>query len=191
MALTKIVRCSGTIWKSVKSLLKRATIVEPGYQKYYSDLLSKSVCLDTGHGQDVEIIDSKKHQHVFALHFQIAEILKSLLDQYWKASNIGILFSVMKDAELFAKQYNTYPKVCGEMRLKLCTDITSDNHVVCDSIRRFSGLEKPCIILVEPTVNGTWFNDIAFQALGRSRAMVKLVIIRKRVQFYRQNSTKH
>ena len=188
-ALTEVIRCSCSIWAAVKEMLRRVTIYPADHRAFYNHILSKSSCPHTVEGQEVEVCTSAdRPDNSFGLPFQVVEKVQSLLDQHWRAEDIGILFSVKEHAENFALQYNSLSSSSG-IQLVSCTEDTP-NRIVCDSVRRFAGMEKPCIILVEPSVKELYFSATAFEALGMSRAMMRLIVIKKKTQskFRRQQS---
>ena len=163
----------------MKGKLDTDTILADDNCEYYKYLLSKSSCLHTVQGQEVEICTSEdRPDNSYGLYFQVAYEVNTLLEQHWRPEDIGILFSVRRLAEPFAKQYNSLNSSSG-IQLVSCK-YDAPNRIVCDSVRRFSGLEKPCIILVEPAVNEYYFSANKFQALGMSRAMIKLIVIEKK-----------
>lgn len=180
--LVQIVRCTPTIWKKAKEELQKVKLYIPGdkeevTEKFYKKLLEKSASPHNIVIEDsiTEIASARSQINKFALSYQVADIIAELKKQNWRADDIAVLFSTENDAVFFRQQYN---KLKNETLIE-CTEDTKQNHCVCDSVRRFAGLDKPCVILVEPTVKDESHDLNAFMALGISRAMVKLIIIKK------------
>ena len=178
MTLTEVIRCSCSIWAVVKKTLETVTINPEDNREFYKNILAEGSCPHDVEGQEVDICHSQNRpDNSHGLLFQVAVKVHTLLDQNWRPEDIGILFSKKEDSETFAKQYNGFKHSTGIL-LASCTE-DAPNRIVCDSVRRFAGMDKPCIILVEPTVNERYFSANAFQALGMSRAMIKLIVIKK------------
>ena len=183
--LIEVIRCSCSVWDKVKQMLQNVTINASDCRELYKNMLSESTCPHAVEGQVVEICPPQdRPDNSFGLHFQVGGKVAALLNQHWRPEDIGILFSKKEDAYTFSSQYNRLIESSNDrlvdssrgIRLKLCTEDVP-NSIVCDSVRRFSGMEKPCVILVKPTVNEVFFSANAFQALGMSRAMIKLIVI--------------
>ena len=180
--LEQIVRCTPNIWEKVREKLRTVSIlnaIPDTTERVYKALLEKSESPHNIVAEDniVRLASARSQTDEFALFFQVTRIISDLRTQHWRAEDIGVLFSTLNDAEFFMEQYNN-GKPARET-LVSCTDDTRSKNCVCDSVRRFAGLDKPCIVLVEPAVIHWSHDKNAFEALAMSRAMVKLVIIEK------------
>ena len=145
--------------------------------EFYKDLLAESV---SPHRivieDDISRIRSERSRDEFAIILQVACIISILRSQHWRAEDIAVLIPVVDKAAVFRSRYNS---MTLSEKLIDCTADAEPEHCVCDSVRRFSGMDKPCVILVEPSVNDWSYDLNAFEALGMSRAMAKLIIIEK------------
>ena len=175
-ALTEIVRNTGAIWRTVKQKLEHIEVPDDR-TGFYKKLLHRSSCPHDTDGQDViQTFKSKRNEGEYALYFQVAYILNTLKEEHWLTGDIAILFSKEDGASFFRDQFNKLQK--KEMLIR-CTANNLPDQVICDSVRRFSGLDKPCVILVEPSAEDIWHDHDAFLALGMSRAMLRLIVIEK------------
>ena len=142
---------------------------------FYREILHESSCPHDTDGQEIKFFKSKGNKGD-TQYIQVDKLLRSLKEEHWLEEDIAILFSTEKLARSFRDKVI---KLLGKEMLIPCTADSHPGKIICDSVRRFSGLDRPCVILVEPSVEGIWHDSGAFLALGMSRAMVNLIVIEK------------
>ncbi|XP_064533773.1 schlafen family member 13-like [Pseudopipra pipra] len=109
----------------------------------------------------------------------VAKLCKSYLDQGYSLGDMAILCSTQPAAEQFRGELQ--PELARQLRkrrvrgaLGLAENV-SKNVIVIDSIRRFSGLERTIVFVIDPyTVQGQIFDNLVLCAVSRANTKVHL-----------------
>ncbi|XP_032563507.1 schlafen family member 13-like isoform X2 [Chiroxiphia lanceolata] len=109
----------------------------------------------------------------------VAELCKSYLDEGYSLRDIAILCSTQHEAEQFReKLQHELERQLRKRRVRRALGLAEDvskNVIVIDSIRRFSGLERRIVFVIDPfTVQGQIFDNLVLCAVSRANTKVHL-----------------
>lgn len=150
--LTKVIRNSRKIFNRAKKYITQGDVVgEMGHDFEGENV--KEITYKTPKTTQLDVLNETFH---------------NLLKEGYRAGDIGILF-------------NTGDSIPNNLPVKLntpCTAATNDdsNYLVVSSVLKFSGLDRPVVVLVDANVPSGRKRDPFFYC-GVTRAMVKLIII--------------
>ncbi|XP_017694645.1 PREDICTED: schlafen family member 13-like [Lepidothrix coronata] len=174
--LTKMVRNAKEIWCFMLNLMRKihqARNIAMPYE-VLGEFLKQAECAHSLPG-------SFREQYIRSdeLANYVAELCKSYLDQGYSLGDMAILCSRQREADQFRQELQ--PELARQLSksrvrgaLGLAEDVSKDV-IVLDSIRRFSGLERTIVFVINPyTPIEHIFDNLVLCAVSRANTKVHL-----------------
>uniref|UniRef100_A0A3B1IKQ7 Uncharacterized protein n=1 Tax=Astyanax mexicanus TaxID=7994 RepID=A0A3B1IKQ7_ASTMX len=170
--LREVVRNSKEVFDAMLDLIHQiADNSKPEETAHFQDMV-KNVTLS--HSFRGKLI---RRTNLPSVETEVVKIIRNLLQQGHSANDIAVLYSTKE--ELCKREY-------GVKKEKLPVQFGSVENVhqgvvVLDTIRRFSGLERNIVILVDPTVH-SFQNEVGVNVLlsAFSRARIRLYVLQSK-----------
>ena len=124
-------------------------------------------------GQDVNFVDMPGGNKT-EIYSKVENIILQILqEKSYKESDVAVLFNT----EVIAKQFATHLKTKSNITIVGNAEEFPRKGLVVDSFRRFSGLDAPVVIAVDPSPYSRYENEDKVKILLYSRAMVEFHVI--------------
>ena len=107
---------------------------------------------------------------------KVKETIDQILNQSYKASDVAVLFNTKGIAEQF-REYLMLGLLASSPIRVTNAEVFPREGLVVDSFRRFSGLDAPVVVAVDPTPYPYYENEDKVKISLYSRAMVEFFII--------------
>ena len=138
------------------------------------------MCLKAEWAQDVQgTLNIKKNLTLNAIVMHVADTCKLLFERGYSPKDVAVLVSTAKDVEKYQQ------KLLQAMRKKriMCLTNESDvegDHMVLDSVRRFSGLERSIVFGIHPsTVEPAILHNVLVCLASRANQQLHILWQRK------------
>ncbi|XP_017540806.2 schlafen family member 13 [Pygocentrus nattereri] len=169
--LSEVVRNSKEVFDAMSDLIGRIADKSKTDEAKHLQNMRESIKLT--HDFRGEIVTLTKRESVEP---EVARIVKSLLQKGHTARDIAVLYSTLENVNKrgYRVTWEGIPVVFGTV------GEVDQNKIVLDTIRRFSGLERNIVIVVDPVVH-PFQNEIQLNILlsAYSRARIRLYILHR------------
>lgn len=145
--LTRVVRNAGQIAGYLQRVLQRVRKNPP--RNIPQEPLK--MCLEAKWAQDVQgTLNIKKDLTLNAIVTHVADTCKLLFERGYSPKDVAVLVSTAKDVEKYQQELLKAMRKKGIVGLSNASDVGGD-HIVLDSVRRFSGLERSIVFGIHPS----------------------------------------
>ncbi|KAL7870896.1 hypothetical protein SRHO_G00083930 [Serrasalmus rhombeus] len=169
--LSEVVRNSKEVFDAMSALIGRIADKSKTDEAKHLQNMRESIKLS--HDFRGEIVTLTKRESVEP---EVARIVKRLLQKGHTARDIAVLYSTFENVTErgYRVTWEGIPVLFGTV------EEVDQNKIVLDTIRRFSGLERNIVIVVDPVVH-PFQNEIQLNILlsAFSRARIRLYILRR------------
>ncbi|XP_019837919.2 schlafen family member 11 [Bos indicus] len=174
--LTRVVRNAGQIAGYLQRVLQKVR-KNPPCNIPHEPL---KMCLKAEWAQDVQgTLNIKKNLTLNAIVTHVADTCKLLFERGYSPKDVAVLVSTAKDVEKYRQKLLQAMRKKGIMCLTNESDVEGD-HVVLDSVRRFSGLERSIVFGIHPsTVEPAILHNVLVCLASRANQQLHILWQRK------------